>query len=139
MRLIIAGSRYYPDTKREYDNLQTIIQGVDSFCYLYIENESTPYSYIDMIIVGGAPGVDRLGEEFADSFGFAKRIIKPNYDKYGRYVAPKIRNREMAQFASEDWNGGGLVAVWDGKSGGTKHMIEVANELELRVHVEPMI
>ena len=32
-------------------------------------------------------------------------------------------------------NSEALLAIWDGKSPGTKHMIEVANEMKLDVYV----
>ena len=41
----------------------------------------------------------------------------------------------MAKFASEEGNIGILIAFWDGKSRGTKHMIDLAKRYGLDVYV----
>ena len=41
----------------------------------------------------------------------------------------------MAEFAKADDNIGVLAAFWDGKSKGTKHMIDIALERGLTVYV----
>ena len=47
---------------------------------------------------------------------------------HGRKAGP-IRNNEMADKADA------LIAIWDGQSRGTKHMIDAATKHGLRVHV----
>ena len=62
-------------------------------------------------------------------------IVKTN--KYGKYnvLAGHNRNKEMAEYASKDEELGVLIAFWNGKSTGTKSMIELAKEYGLRIFV----
>lgn len=71
------------------------------------------------IISGQADGADKLGERYASENKL--RIMKFNTDwgVYGK-EAWKNTNVNMANYADA------LIAFWDGKSSGTKHMIEVA-------------
>lgn len=75
----------------------------------------------DMIISGGAHGIDTLAEEYADAHGIPKVIFKPNYKRYGR-AATHVRNRKIVKMADM------VVAIWDGKSRGTKSTIEYAQK-----------
>lgn len=68
----------------------------------------------ELIISGGARGVDTLAEEYADSHGIPKLIIRPDYKRYGR-SAPMRRNDEMIEHADE------VLVIWDGKSRGTDY------------------
>ena len=52
----------------------------------------------------------------------------PDWDKDGRSAGYK-RNAEMAEYADA------LIAVWDGDSKGTKHMIECMNKLNKKVYI----
>ena len=56
------------------------------------------------------------------------RIFIPQWDKYGK-KAGYLRNVEMAE------NANALIAFWDGKSKGTKHMIDIATERNLPIRV----
>lgn len=69
-----------------------------------------------LVLSGGARGIDRLGEQWAIHRGIPIQQFLPDYD-YGKWVAPKLRNVEMARHADA------CVAIWDGMSGGTAHMI----------------
>jgi hypothetical protein len=84
---------------------------------------------ITAVVSGGAPGVDALGERFAEETGLQLFKFPAEWNKYGRAAGP-IRNKVMADFADA------LIAVWDGKSTGTKNMIEQATKNGLTVHVE---
>lgn len=113
MRTIIAGSR----NVKKYETVvtairQAVVKGFRPTC----------------IISGGAIGVDTLGEKFAREFGFALEVYPADWNKYGNR-AGVIRNEEMAKDADA------LIAIWDGKSKGTKHMIDVANRLGLPTYV----
>ena len=81
-----------------------------------------------MVISGTARGADREGEKWAEERGIEVLRLDAKWEQYGRRAGP-IRNREMAQIAA------GLVAIWDGKSPGTKDMVETARRLGLRVFV----
>lgn len=55
-------------------------------------------------------------------------IFKADWDKHGKAAGFK-RNTEMAKYADA------LIAFWDGKSKGTKHMIDTAKSHNLKVRV----
>jgi hypothetical protein len=82
---------------------------------------------ITTLVSGNARGADRLGEVWAlDNEVDIKRFV-PNWD-LGKH-AGFLRNSQMAEYADY------LVAFWDGKSKGTKHMIDTALEKGLLVKV----
>lgn len=68
----------------------------------------------DLIISGGAVGIDTLAEIYADTHNIKKLIIRPDYAQYGK-AAPLIRNEEMVNLADV------VLIVWDGVSRGTKY------------------
>ena len=51
-------------------------------------------SETDLIISGGAKGIDTVAEKYADEHGIEKLIFYPKYRLYGR-GAPLKRNEEM--------------------------------------------
>lgn len=80
------------------------------------------------IVSGGARGADTLGEKEAQHYGLAVTTFPAKWDELGRY-AGIARNKQMAEYADI------LVAFWDGKSRGTRNMIDTALEYGLTVHV----
>lgn len=76
---------------------------------------------VDTVISGGANGIDRLAEQYADRHRLSKYILRPRYDLYGR-AAPLKRNEEMIDMADA------VLVVWDGCSKGTKYSIEYAKK-----------
>lgn len=80
------------------------------------------------VISGDASGADKLGAEWADFHGLEVRHMPADWDQHGRAAGP-IRNAKMAEI------GDVLLAFWDGKSKGTKNMIENALRKGLEVHV----
>lgn len=108
MRTIIAGSRGIYD----YALLCTILE----------EDVHWP---ITEVVCGGARGVDTMGRSWAIEHGVPVKEFPADWKLYGKR-AGYIRNKEMAKYAEA------LVALWDGKSKGTKHMIDTANQLGLR-------
>ena len=113
MHIIIAGFRDFND-------------------YAVVEKEVMNYigKFIDKveieIISGGASGVDALGERFAKEHNLRLKVVPADWKTYGRSAGPR-RNEQMARMA------GTLIAFWDGKSRGTKNMIDTAKRLGLRV------
>ncbi len=86
------------------------------------------------IVHGGARGVDFLGDKYAKKelrfkLGNGIRKFPAQWSVYGK-GAGMVRNKEMAEYATH------LIAFWDGKSRGTKLMIDLAEEFELRVKVQ---
>lgn len=111
MKLIIAGGREFND----YELLsETVYANFD------LENLE--------IISGAARGADRLGQEFAHRNELVLYNFPADWDKHGK-AAGYVRNTEMADF------GDSLLAFWDGKSRGTKHMIDIATRKGLAVNV----
>lgn len=111
MRCIIAGSRDITDIKHVERAMQS--------CSLF---------HVTEIVSGGARGVDRLGERWARNNDVTLSIFPALWDKYGK-KAGYIRNKDMAEYADM------LVAVWDGKSTGTKHMIDIMESMKKFVFV----
>lgn len=104
MKLLIAGSRDIDDF--ELDE--------------YIPGE------VDLIITGGARGIDSLAEEYADKKKISKLILRPDYKRYGK-AAPIIRNKTMIEIADT------VIIVWNGRSTGTKFTVDYAKKLNKNV------
>lgn len=122
IRMIIAGTRTFED----YNFLNKQIINV-------INDENISLDNI-RIISGHAKGADTLGEQFAEEHNFKLTVISADWDKYGK-AAGSIRNEQMAQFATINDNKGILVAFWDGKSSGTKNMINIAKEYNIKTYI----
>ncbi len=80
------------------------------------------------IVSGCADGVDQMGEEWAAMQGVPVRQFPADWKRYGR-AAGRQRNLQMAVYSEA------LIALWDGRSPGTRHMIETALRMGLRVFV----
>lgn len=86
---------------------------------------------VSSVISGGARGADTLALRYAWSHGFWPdrwELLPANWEKYGR-VAGRIRNNRMADKADA------IVAIWDGSSPGTAHMIECGLQRKLPIYV----
>ncbi len=111
MKTIIAGSR-------EIDSLSIVARAI-----LASGIEITE------VVSGRARGVDSLGEQWAkkNNIPVAEFPVTPaDWKKHGKR-AGYLRNRKMGEYADA------LIAIWDGQSRGTGHMIDIANELGLAV------
>lgn len=111
MNVIIAGGR-------DYHNYETLLEAIEEAQF-----------EITTVVSGGAKGVDALGEQYAEEQDLNLKIFRADWETHGRAAGP-IRNRKMAE------NADALIAVWDGKSRGTKNMIETAQKLGLLVYVK---
>ena len=113
MKLIIAGGREFNDyelLKEKLDNL--LINNTDD-----VE-----------IVSGKARGADSLGEKYAKEKGYPVKEFPAKWNEYGKR-AGYLRNEEMALYATH------CVCFWDGKSKGTKHMIDLAKKSNLNLRV----
>jgi hypothetical protein len=81
------------------------------------------------IIHGGAPGADRTAGWLAEDFGFTVREFKANWDRDGKR-AGILRNIKMLDTKPDL-----VLAFWDGKSRGTKHVIDEAERRGIPVEV----
>ena len=122
IKVIIAGSRNFYD----YDIVEDTV--VSYFMSRGILKENVE------IISGGARGADSLGEQLAKSYGLKLTIFPAQWDTYGK-AAGMIRNKEMADYAIKDSDKAILFAFWDGKSHGTKGMIDIAKRFGMETVV----
>lgn len=83
---------------------------------------------ISEVVSGTASGVDRLGERYARENGLPIRQFPAEWNEYGKAAGP-IRNVQMAEYADA------LIAIWDGCSSGTRHMIKAAEKNDLKIFV----
>lgn len=110
MKVIIAGSR-------AVTNYDTVRQA--------IAQSRFP---VTRVISGAARGVDQLGARWAKDHALPLLRMPAQWDTYGRSAGSR-RNDAMAGVADA------LIAIWDGRSPGTRHMIETARRRGLRVFV----
>lgn len=111
MRVIIAGGRDFHD----YD---VVLKAIANSGF-----------NIEQVVSGGAKGVDALGERYATENDKLLAVFMADWNRNGRAAGP-IRNGKMAEYADA------LIAIWDGKSKGTKNMIETATKKGMPVYVE---
>ena len=78
---------------------------------------------VDVIISGGANGIDRLAEQYADLHRLSKYILRPRYDIYGR-AAPLKRNEQMVDLADA------VLVIWDGHSKGTQYTMKYTKKTD---------
>src|SRR5574339_141298 len=98
MKVGIVGSRNYPN--REI---------IEKFIK---EN----FSKDDVLVSGGAKGVDSWAQECAEKLGIKTEIYYPDYEKYGK-PAPLMRNTVIVAQSNQ------IVAFWDGISTGTLNTV----------------
>ena len=106
MRVVIAGSRQFNDyilAENFLDiNLSKLKDGTDL-----------------TIISGGCRGADSIGERYALENGIKTELYPAEWKLYGKRAGP-IRNRKMVNECDA------VICFWDGKSRGTKSLIEYA-------------
>jgi hypothetical protein len=117
-KVIVAGSRtatgpsIYSLLERKLDSI--------------LRNKSVTH---DIVIVSGtARGADLLGEQYAKSRSFQVERYPADWTTFGKR-AGYLRNEEMAM------NADALVALWDGDSRGTQHMINLAGRHHLPTRI----
>ena len=84
--------------------------------------------YIKEVVSGTARGVDRLGENWANTMHIPIKRFPADWNKHGK-SAGHIRNRQMGDYADA------LIALWDGESKGTKGMIEYMKSLNKPIYI----
>lgn len=85
-------------------------------------------SETELIISGGASGIESIAEEYADKHRISKLILYPKYEVYGK-AAPLKRNEIMVDIADE------VLIIWDGKSRGTKYTADYAAKKNKKVRL----
>ena len=127
LRIIIAGGREFNDYDLLHDKIMEYLASMDD---TDIINSPSQVKFIS----GTARGADTLGEQFAYRYGYDVKRFPADWSGLGKR-AGYVRNEQMAKYASDGNNYGVLIAFWDGRSRGTKHMIDLANKHGLEVHV----
>lgn len=125
LRVIIAGSR-------DFDDFPKLMNSCNDILFKITEQHND----LDKIriVSGAARGADQLGEQYAKLVGYEVSKFPADWDGLGKR-AGYVRNDEMAKYAMENSNYGVLIAFWDGKSKGTKHMIDLAEKNGLELHI----
>ena len=108
MVLAIIGSRSFFD----YEKLKDVLKN-----YL-----------ITKIVSGGAKGADSLAKQYALEHNIPIIEFLPDWDKFGKSAGP-IRNQKIVNEAEF------IIAFWDGKSKGTKQVIEYVKKKDKNVRV----
>lgn len=139
MRIIIAGSRSITDYKCVEDAMF----------------KSNAFSKVTEVVSGGARGVDTLAIDWAKKNGVPFKVMKAEWNKlnvpgavieinakdespgpeykYYNSRAGLQRNEEMGRYADA------LVAIHDGISTGTRHMIDFMKKLGKKVYVMTVV
>ena len=112
MKVIIAGGRDFMDYAMLSEKCDNILVNIDN-----IE-----------IVCGCANGADTLGESYAKNHLYNIKRFPANWKKYGKQ-AVQYRNKQMSEYADA------LIAFWNGKSSGTKNMIELAQQRNLSIRI----
>jgi len=111
--------------------MKTIIAGSRNITELkYVEEAIVESGFtITEIVSGGAKGIDSLGEYYGTKHKIPIKKFPANWKLHGKKAGP-IRNEEMAKYAEA------LIAIWDGKSTGTRDMINRAIKKGFKVYVK---
>lgn len=111
MKTIIAGSRSITD-------IAILEKAIDNLSWKITE-----------VVCGCARGVDTLGKEWAEKHNIPVAEFPAMWSQYGKSAGYR-RNEQMAE------NAEALLAIWDGESRGTMHMINIAKSKGLQVYIE---
>ncbi len=105
MKLIIAGGRDFNNRELMVTKLQELVR-----------QDKIPES--PELVCGMARGADIMAWQLWNANCMTVHEFAADWDRLGKR-AGFVRNAEMAEFADA------LIAFWDGKSRGTKHMIDI--------------
>jgi hypothetical protein len=111
--------------------LRTIIAGSRNVSDFEYVAECLDYDVpwkIELVLSGTARGADQLGERWAEKRGIYVERYPADWTRFGKSAGYR-RNEQMAR------NAAALIAFWDSRSPGTKHMIDIARRHSLRVLV----
>ena len=83
---------------------------------------------VSEIVSGGARGIDSNSRDYARKNKIPLTEFLPDYKRFGR-VAPLKRNLQIIEYADI------VIAFWDGKSHGTKYVIDNCRNLNVPVQI----
>ncbi len=104
MKLAIVGSRSYTN----YDLVETKMVE-------YLKEKDIEITELE-IVSGGAKGVDKIAEYFAEKHSLPIKIFHADWDLYGK-AAGMVRNKDIVNESEM------VFIFWDGKSPGTKNTL----------------
>lgn len=111
MRILVCGSRTFTDAQRmEIELRQRVRPG-------------------DVIVHGAARGADQLANQAAARLGLKVQAYPAQWAQHGKR-AGILRNIEMLDSGIDV-----VLAFWDGRSVGTRHVIELARKRGMDVNV----
>ncbi len=111
-RVIVAGGRDFHDYSLLKEKLDVLLSNKENV----------------VIISGLAKGADTLGEKYAHQNKLVVSYYPALWNQHGSR-AGFIRNEEMAKTADA------CICFWDGASVGTKHMIDTAKSMNIKLRV----
>jgi hypothetical protein len=104
MKIVIAGSRSFHDYQ------------------LLCQTLAPERPRITQVLTGGARGADQLGYRWAWKHAIRHQLFRADWERFGKSAGVR-RNFQMAQA------GDLLLAFWDGRSAGTRHLIGCMQQL----------
>lgn len=118
MRVIVCGSRRLHHRHRNtVANRLADLPGTSTVVVGYNPEKDTP------------SGADRFAYQEAQKLGLLVEPHPAKWEEQGK-AAGFIRNNEMAQAGADL-----CIAFWDGRSNGTKHMMDLAAKYEIPVEL----
>lgn len=106
--VLVSGSRDFPDEELVRQTMRTFLRRGD------------------VLIHGGARGVDSWCGQEAKKLGVEVSVYLAEWDRYGKR-AGVMRNRAMLDH-HHFLEGFVTLIFWDGQSKGTKHMLDLCNQ-----------
>jgi YspA, cpYpsA-related SLOG family len=116
-RIIISGGRDFKDWE--------LLRMKVSYYLLTLEPKDVE------IVSGGCRGADKLGERYAQEYGYPVTpfyVSREDWTKYGKAAGP-IRNGKMAKYATH------LIAFWREGDDGTENVIKQSERAGLSIRV----
>lgn len=123
MKLLVAGSRDF--------NNKSLMHEVLDFELMLHDIEEVE------VISGGARGADTLAGEFCIEYDLREdqfKEFKADWDTHGK-SAGHIRNWEMGEYLDGYKGESMAVLFWDGKSKGTKSMLDILVKLKINTKI----
>lgn len=111
-KIIVAGGRDFSNYKLLKEKLDEVVKLFGGF----------------ELVCGMAKGADMLGWDYAKLNNLPIKEFPADWNGLGKR-AGYIRNEQMAQYAD------GCIVFWDGKSKGSKHMIDLADKYKLSLSI----
>ena len=115
-RIVVAGCR-------DYNNYQEAKKFIDRCISNLLNN------YELVFVSGGCRGADMLGERYATEHNYSIERYIADWSTFGKKAGP-LRNAEMAKICDY------VICFWDGKSKGTKNMIDCVLKMDKPIRIK---